>query len=98
MPPNSKIKDGLKDMAGHIKAAKRIGAKLNFTAGTSNVTDQQNPDTTILPDTSPIKEIKLRKQRRDEGDKGDDDGAEKKKKKGEGDDKGGEGKEEMEGA
>ena len=81
VPQNSQIKGDLKEMAGHVKAAKIIGVKLNFTGGTSNITDP-DPDTSHLPDTSPIKEVKLRKRRRDE-DKGDEDGGENKKRKGE---------------
>ena len=80
VPPNSQVKGGLKDMGGHIKAAKRIGMNMNFTGGTSNIPDP-DPDTSHLPDTSPIKEIKLRKRRRDTDD--DDDGEKKNRKEGE---------------
>ena len=79
VPQNSQVKGGLKEMAGHVKAAKRIGGKLNFTGGMSNIADP-DPDTSHLPDTSPIKEIKLRKRR---SEKGDDDGGQQKKRKGE---------------
>ena len=77
VPQNSQIKGDLKEMAGHVKAAKRIGVKLNFTGGTSNITDL-DPDTSHLPDTSPVKEVKLRKRRREDDD--NDDGQTKKRK------------------
>ena len=80
VPPNSQVKGGLKEMGGHVKAAKRVGLKLNFTGGTSNIPDP-DPDTSQLPDTSPIKEIKLRKRRRDTDD--DDGGVKKKRREGE---------------
>lgn len=79
-PANTKIRGGITEIIGFLKAAKKIGKKMNFTAGTSDFSNEpEAPTDVVLLDTSPIKSIKLRKRRRSISDDEAEESAKKKK-------------------
>ena len=63
VPDNTTLKSGLNEITQHMKAAQKVAEKLNFTNGTSSFTNEPTTEPPEVPDTSPVKSIKLRKHR-----------------------------------
>ena len=87
VPDNTTLKVGLNEIIQHMKVVQKVGEKLSFTKGTSGFTNEPTTEPPEVPDTSPVKSIKLQKCRRSildeeeeaeggekEGDDGDNDG------------------------
>ena len=51
-------------MMQHMKVVQKVGDKLSFTKGTSRFTNEPTTEPPEVPDTSPVKSIKLHKHRR----------------------------------
>ena len=64
VPDNTTLKAGLNEMLQHMKAAQKVGDKLSFTKGTSEFTNEPATEPPEVPDTLPVKSIKLRKHRK----------------------------------
>ena len=64
VPDNTTLKGGLNEITQYLKAADKIADKLNFANGTSSFTNEPAKEPPEVPDTSPIKTIKLRKRRK----------------------------------
>ena len=64
VPDNTTLKGGLNEITQYLKEADKIVDKLNFANGTSSFTNEPAKEPPEVPDTSPIKTIKLRKQRK----------------------------------
>ena len=64
VPDNTTLKAGLNEVTQYIKAAEKVAEKLNFANGTSSFTNEPATEPPDVPDTSPVKTIKLHKQRK----------------------------------
>ena len=64
VPDNTTLKAGLNEVTQYIKAAQKVAEKLNFANGTSSFTNEPTTEPPEVPDTSPVKTIKLCKQRK----------------------------------
>ena len=64
VPDNTTLKVGLNKVTQYMKAAQKVVEKLNFANGTSSFTNEPAMEPPEVPDTSPIKTIKLRKWRK----------------------------------
>ena len=61
---NTTLKAGLNEITQYIKAAQKVVEKLNFANGTSLFTNEPTTEPPEVPDTSPVKTIKLCKWRK----------------------------------
>ena len=61
---NTTLKGGLNEITQYLNVADKIADKLNFANGTSSFTNEPAKEPPEVPDTSPIKTIKLRKWRK----------------------------------
>ena len=59
VPDNTTLKAGLNEVTQYMKAAQKVVEKLNFVNGTSSFTNEPATEPPQLPDTSPVKAIKL---------------------------------------
>ena len=64
VPDNTTLKAGLNEITQYIKAAQKVAEKLNFANGTSLFTNEPATEPLEVPDTSPVKTIKLCKRRK----------------------------------
>ena len=64
VPDNTTLKAGLNKVTQYMKAAQKVVEKLNFVNGTSSFTNEPATEPPEVPDTSPVKAIKLRKWRK----------------------------------
>ena len=64
VPDNTTLKAGLNEMLQHMKAVQKVGDKLSFTKTTSEFTNEPATEPPEVPDTLPVKSIKLRKHRK----------------------------------
>ena len=64
VPDNTTLKVGLNEITQYIKVAQKVVEKLNFANGTSSFTNEPATEPLEVPDTSPVKTIKLRKWRK----------------------------------
>ena len=64
VPDNTTLKPGLNEVTQYIKVAQKVAEKLNFANGTSSFTNKPTMEPSEVPDTSPVKTIKLRKRRK----------------------------------
>ena len=64
VPDNTTLKGGLNEITQYLKVADKIVDKFNFANGTSSFTNESAKEPPEVPDTSPIKTIKLCKQRK----------------------------------
>ena len=61
---NTTLKVGLNEITQYIKVAQKVVEKLNFANGTSSFTNEPTTEPPEVPDTSPVKTIKLCKWRK----------------------------------
>ena len=64
VPDNTTLKAGLNKVTQYMKAAQKVAEKFNFANGTSFFTNEPATEPPEVPDTSPVKTIKLHKRRK----------------------------------
>ena len=91
VPDNTTLKGGLNEITQYLKVADKIADKLNFANRTSSFTNEPAKEPPEVPDTSPIKTIKLRKRRKSLSDNEEEEEEAEGEKEGDGNQGGSEG-------